>query len=64
MKSRKFAILALAIAAGILVISLIVPKNDVQKVSTPASSRTPPTRTYYIAAENTTWNYAPTAKTK
>jgi hypothetical protein len=62
MKSRKFAILALAIAAGIFVISLSVPRNDVPKASTPPSSQTPPTRTYYIAAENTNWNYAPTGK--
>ena len=61
MKSRKFAILILAVAAGIFVISLSVPRNDAQKTPAP-SSHTPPTRTYYIAAENTTWNYAPTGK--
>ena len=62
MKSRKYAILALAVAVGIFVISLSVPRNDVHKISPNPSSHTPPTRTYYIAAENTTWNYAPTGK--
>ena len=62
MKSQKYVILALALVAGIFVISLSVPENDAQKASTPPPSFTPPTRTYYIAAENTTWNYAPTGK--
>lgn len=63
MKSRILAILALTVALGIFVISFAVPKDDAHKVvSTPAPSQAPPTRSYYIAAENTTWNYAPTGK--
>ena len=62
MKSRKFAILALAVAVGVFVVALSLSKKDAHKLSTPAPSQTPPTRSYFIAAENTTWNYAPTDK--
>ena len=62
MKSRILAILALAIALGIFVISFALQKDNAHKVSTSAPSQTHPTRTYYIAAENAPWNYAPTGK--
>ena len=62
MKSRKYAILALAVATGIFAISFSVPRNEAQKTSPRPSANTPPTRTYYIAAEKTTWNYAPSGK--
>jgi hypothetical protein len=58
----KCVILAVALVVGIFGISLGVPENDAQKVIHPPPAYTPRTRTYYIAAENTTWNYAPTGK--
>ena len=62
MKTQKYVILTVALVVGIFGISLSVPGNDPQKISTHPSASTPRTRTYYIAAENTTWNYAPTSK--
>ena len=62
MKIHKCVIFALALVAGIFGVSLGVPGNDAEKSSTPSSAHTPRTRTYYIAAENTNWNYAPTGK--
>jgi FtsP/CotA-like multicopper oxidase with cupredoxin domain len=62
MKIQKCVILALALVTGILGVSVGALGNDGEKISTPPSAYTPRTRTYYIAAENTTWNYAPTGK--
>ena len=62
MKNQKYVILTVALVVGIFGISLSAPSNDAPKISTQPSSYTPRTRTYYIAAENTTWNYAPTGK--
>jgi len=62
MKIQKCAILAIALVVGIFEVSLSAPENDAQKASTPSSAYTSLTRTYYIAAENTSWNYAPTGK--
>ena len=62
MKSQEGVILAVALVIGIFGVSLSASENDAQKTATPSSAYTSRTRTYYIAAENTTWNYAPTGK--
>jgi hypothetical protein len=62
MKIQKCVILALALVTGIFGVSWGVPGNGAEKVSTPPSAYAPRTRTYYVAAENTSWNYAPTGK--
>jgi hypothetical protein len=62
MKTEKYVILTVALVVGILGISLSVPRNGANKSSTQPSSYTPRTTTYYIAAEDTSWNYAPTGK--
>ena len=60
MKSQKCAILTVALVVGVFGIALSASENDPQKASTPSSASR--IRTYYIAAENTSWNYAPTGK--
>jgi hypothetical protein len=62
MKNQKYVILTVALVVGIFGISLSVPRNGANKTSTQASSYTPRTSTYYIVAEDTTWNYTPTGK--
>jgi len=62
MNVQKCVVFSLALVTGTFAICLGVPANDGEKVPTPSSSYTPRTRTYYVAAENTTWNYAPTGK--
>src|SRR5215208_562428 len=62
MKNQTYLIQGVALLVGIFGISLSILGNDEQKSSTQPSASTPRTRTYYTAAENTTWNYAPPGK--
>jgi FtsP/CotA-like multicopper oxidase with cupredoxin domain len=62
MKTPKYVISTVALVVGIFGISLSARGNDEQKISPQPSPSPARTRTYYIAAENTDWNYAPTGK--
>jgi FtsP/CotA-like multicopper oxidase with cupredoxin domain len=62
MKNQKYVIPTVAVVVGIFVISLSHARNDAHKIATQPSSYIPRTTTNYIAAENTTWNYATTGK--
>jgi FtsP/CotA-like multicopper oxidase with cupredoxin domain len=62
MKTPKYVISTVALVVGIFGISLTARGNDEQKISPQPSPSPARTRTYYIAAENTDWNYAPTGK--
>ena len=62
MRTQKCVILTVALVVGIFGVSLSAFEDEAQKASTPSPASAPRTRTYYIAAENTTWNYAPTGK--
>ena len=59
MKIQKCVILTITLVVGIL---LRAAGNDAEKISADPSASTPRPRTYYIAAENTSWNYAATGK--
>jgi FtsP/CotA-like multicopper oxidase with cupredoxin domain len=62
MKTPKYVISTVALVVGIFGISLTARGNDEQTISPQPSPSPARTRTYYIAAENTDWNYAPTGK--
>jgi FtsP/CotA-like multicopper oxidase with cupredoxin domain len=62
MKTQKYVILVVTLVVGIFGVSLGAPGNDAQQTSPQPSASPARTRTYYIAAENTDWNYAPTGK--